>query len=78
MAMVDQATMLLIEDAIGSVSAREMMKDAIKAGLARESDVLLDLETKFEQYFKEALADAVASLVAARSRLNVLKQLRKT
>lgn len=78
MAMVDDATMLLIEDTFGSVSAKEIMKDTIRKGLAEEPDVLVNLEVKFEKYFKKALADAVADLVAERSRRNVLKQLRMT
>ncbi|KAH0285204.1 hypothetical protein KCU62_g7737, partial [Aureobasidium sp. EXF-3399] len=77
MTMVDNATMLLIQDTLQSISAREIIKETIQKGLAKEPDVLLDLEAKFERYFKEALAGAVADLVAQRSRLNVLKQLRK-
>jgi hypothetical protein len=45
------------------------------ANLGEELDVLLEFDTKFMRHFKEALADAVAQLVAERSRRSLLEQL---
>jgi hypothetical protein len=72
---VNEHTKQLFEDAFASGLAREKARTAIKDGLDKEVDVLLDFETKFMRHFKEALADAVAQLVAGRSRRNLLDQL---
>jgi hypothetical protein len=59
-AMVDETTKQLIKHALASDLAEKNAKAAIKNGLYKEIDVLMDLEIKFMQHFKEALADAVA------------------
>jgi hypothetical protein len=73
--MVNEHTKQLFEDAFTSGLAREKARTAIKEGLGKEVDVLLDFDTKFMRHFKEALAGAVAQLVAERSRRNLLDQL---
>jgi hypothetical protein len=74
-AMVDKPTEKLIEHALASDLAKKNAKAAIKTGLYNEIDVLMDFEIKFMQHFKEALADAVARLMAEKSRSNLLEQL---
>lgn len=74
---VDDDTKQLIKDAIGSTFARVTVTAAIKIGLNNEPDVLLGLEAKFMRHFKNALADAVARLVAERNRCNLLDQLKE-
>jgi hypothetical protein len=74
-AMVDRPTQKLIEHALASDLAKKNAKATIKNGPCKETDVLMDFEIKFMQHFKEALAEAVAQLVAERSRCNILKQL---
>lgn len=73
--MVDKHTEKLIKHALASDLAKKNAKAAIKNGLYKEIDVLMDFGIEFMQHFKEALAEAVAQLVAERSRCNILKQL---
>lgn len=75
---VNGDTKQLIREALSIFSVVMTVKAAIKEGLHKEPDVLLDFEAKFMRHFNEALADAVARLVAERNRQNVLSQLMKT
>lgn len=72
---VDENTQQLIRDALNGGFNKIIAKDKIIRGLEDEPDLLLDFPAKFRQHFKEALADAVARLVAERNRQNVLNQL---
>lgn len=74
-AMVNETEKDLIEDVLISDLARRAIKAEIKKGLDKEGDVLLGFELKFEQNFKEALADAVSKLVAERLRREFLNEL---
>ncbi|KAG9539254.1 hypothetical protein KCU61_g5636, partial [Aureobasidium melanogenum] len=71
--VVDENTERLIRNTLHTPPHKQNIKDVIKKGLNNEPDVLLDFEVKFERYFKEALANAVARLVAS----DVLFQLKE-
>lgn len=73
--LVDETTNQLIRDALSPASGIKDIKNAIKKGLNNEPDVLLGFEVKLMRHLKEAVADAVAGLVAERSRRDVLEQL---
>ncbi|KAH0146378.1 hypothetical protein KCU67_g12254, partial [Aureobasidium melanogenum] len=71
--VVDENTEQLIRYTLYTASHKQNIKDVIKNGLNNEPDMLLDFEAKFERYFKEALANAVARYVAG----DVLFQLKE-
>jgi hypothetical protein len=74
-AMVNETTKTLIEDTLQNHLASKPIKAAIKNALDKDPDVLFGFETKFLRCFDEALADAVADLVARRQRDDLLYQL---
>ncbi|KAK6002689.1 hypothetical protein QM012_001439 [Aureobasidium pullulans] len=74
--VVDENTGNMIEDILLGASTETTMKAVIKESLKNEPDVLLDFEAKFMRHFKEALAEAVARLAAAREKSNIFNQLR--
>lgn len=73
--IVDETTKKLIRDALSPASRMKDINNAVKKGLISEPDVLLDFEVKLMRHLKEALADAVARLVAERSRRDILERL---